>query len=65
MNAISKVLNKAKTGVKKVGKFLDKEFIEPSRKVSQYNAKTNALNKAKLKSGKLNTGEESAESQSY
>lgn len=49
-------------GVKKVGNFLDKQFIEPSRRVNRYNAKMDALNRANAKAGKFNTGEASAES---
>ncbi len=58
----TKVLKNVGKGASKVGKFLDKEFVEPSRKVSRYNAKVNALNKMGAKSGKFNTGEASAKS---
>ncbi len=47
MSAIGKILNKAKG-------FIDKNFIEPSRRVKRGNARTNAINKAKAKSGAFN-----------
>ena len=47
MSILQKALNKAKG-------FIDKNFIEPSRKVKKANARTNALNKAKAKSGAFN-----------
>ena len=54
-----------KKGGKAVGKVLHKHFVEPQLRVNRHNAKMDALNKADLKSGKFNTGESSARSQSY
>lgn len=65
MSIINNVLNKIKGGAKKVGKFLDNQFVEPSRRVRTYNAKADALNKANAKAGKFNTGEAFPTSQSY
>jgi hypothetical protein len=65
MNTKGKVLNKLKTGVKKVGRFLDRQFIEPTRRVNSYNKAMDTLNKDNARQGKFNTGEESARSQTY
>lgn len=54
MNPLSKVLQKAKGGAEKVGKFLDKQFIEPSRNVNRIkNAKMEEMSR-KAKSGEFN-----------
>lgn len=48
--AMTAALNKAKG-------FVDKNFVEPSRRVKKINAQTDAINKAKAKSGAFNRGE--------
>ena len=58
MNPISKALKSAGTGIKKgvsrVGKFLDKELVEPSRNVNRIqNAKMLDMSK-KAKAGEFN-----------
>jgi len=78
MNAKAKVLKEkgaptpfqmigrsVKKGLKGVGKVLAKEFVEPSRKVRDYNKSMDSLNKKNAKEGKFNRGEAYPESQSY
>lgn len=50
MNPLSKALQKAKGGVKKVEDF----FIGPSLKVNALNSKADAINKVNAKSGSFN-----------
>jgi hypothetical protein len=50
----AKALTGLKTGVKKVGKFLDEQFIEPSRRVNAIKRSTDSQNAMDAAAGEYN-----------